>query len=139
MRAKIGALPWAFGLPFYIINRIEKVLLSICAIVYVMFIVFANLHSVVNQLKMVQCSVAKHFMYCKHNITLWNTQAFWQKVVTFFEECESWSHTSLFVWDWNCRARVIASNCARFYGVAKCVTLKIWLDLCPKPRHQLTS
>jgi hypothetical protein len=31
MRAKMGALPSAFGLPFCIINRIENVLLSIGA------------------------------------------------------------------------------------------------------------
>ena len=36
MRAKMGALPSAFGLPFCIIKRIENVLLSIGAIVYVM-------------------------------------------------------------------------------------------------------
>ena len=42
-----------------------------------------------------------------------------QKVVTFFEDCRSWSHTSLFVWDWNCRARRIASNFTRFYRIAK--------------------
>ena len=97
------------------------------------------LHSVANLLKTMQHAVAKCFIHCKHNITLWNTQAFPQKVVTFFEECKSWSHTSLFVWDWNCWARRIALNCARFYEVAKCVTHRIWLDLCPKPRHQLTS
>ena len=72
-----------------------------------------------------QHAVPKRFMQCKHNITLWNTQAFWQKVVTFFEECKSWSHTSLFVWDLICCAKRIASNCARFYGVAKCVTARI--------------
>ena len=97
------------------------------------------LHSVANLLKTMQRAVAKRFIYCKHNITISHTQVIQQKVVTFFEECESWSHTSLFVWDWNCRARRIASDFTRFYRITKCVTRRIWLDLCPKPLHQLTS
>ena len=79
-----------------------------------------------------QHTVAKRFIYCKHNITIPHTQAISQKVITFFEECESWSHTSLFVWDWNCRARRIASDFTRFYRIAKCVTRRIWLDSHPK-------
>ena len=97
------------------------------------------LHSVANSLKTMQHTVVKRFIHCKHNITLWNTQAFWQKSVTFFAEVESWSRLALFVWDWNCRARRIASNFTRFYRIAKVVTRRIWLDLCPKPRHRLTS
>ena len=81
------------------------------------------LHSVANLLKTMQHTVAKRFIHHKHNITLWNTQAIPQKVVTFFAECKSWSHTSLFVWDWNCWARRIASDFTRFYGVAKCQNL----------------
>ena len=75
-----------------------------------------------------QHAVAEHFIHCKHNITLWNTQVFWQKSVTFFENLKSWSHTSPFVWDWNCRAWGIASNFTRFYQIAKVVTRRIWLD-----------
>ena len=107
---------------------------SLC---YIRFSCF--LHSVANSLKTMQHTVAKHFIYCKHNITLWNTQVIPQKVVTFFEECKSWSHTSLFVWDWNYRARRIASNFTRFYRIAKGVTRRIWLDQCPMSRHPLTS
>ena len=95
------------------------------------------LHSVANLLKMMQHAVAKCFIRCKHNTTLWNTQVIPQKVVTFFEECESWSHTSLFVWDWNCWARRIASDFTRFYLIVKCVTRRIWLDLCLMSRQTL--
>ena len=94
------------------------------------------LHSVANLLKTMQCTVAKHFIHCKHNITIPHTQVIPQKVVTFFENLKSWSHLSLFVWDWNCRARRIASDCARFYGVAKCVTAGIWQDSHPKTQHR---
>ena len=96
------------------------------------------LHRVADSLRIVQHSVAKRFMYCKHNITLWNTQAISQKVVTFFEKVKIWSHLSLFVWDWICRARRIASNFTRFYGVAKCVTAGIWQDSHPKTHQLLT-
>ena len=41
MRAKMGALPSVFGLPFCIINRIENVLLSIGATFNVMSVSFA--------------------------------------------------------------------------------------------------
>ena len=81
------------------------------------------LHRVADPLRIVQHSVAKRFIHCKHNITLWNTQAFWQKSVTFFENLKSWSHLSLFVWDWNCRARRIASDFTRFYRIAKGIDL----------------
>lgn len=37
----------------------------------------------------------------------------------------------LFVWDWNCQAKRIASNFTRFYRIAKSVIRRIWLDLCP--------
>ena len=57
-------------------------------------------------------------------------EAYWSKFVTFFAKVKCWSRSSLFVWDWNCRAREIASNCARFYRIAKCVTRRIRLDLC---------
>ena len=93
---------------------------------------FGLLHSVANLLKTMQHTVAKRFIHCKHNITLWNTQVIPQKVVTFFENLKSWSHTSLCVWDWNCRARRIASDFTRFYGVAKCVTTGIWQGSHPK-------
>ena len=99
---------------------------------------FGLLHSVANLLKTMQHAVAKRFIYCKHNITIPYTQAFWQKVVTFFENLKSWSHTSLFVGDWNCWARRIASDFTRFYRIAKGVTRRIWLDLCLMSRHQLT-
>ena len=83
-----------------------------------------------------QHTVAKHFIYCKHNITIPHTQVIPQKVVTFFENLKSWSHTSLFVWDWNCRARRIASDFTRFYRIAKCVTHRIWLDYHPKTQYR---
>ena len=109
-------------------NKFNTVCNSLC---YVRF--SCSLHSVVNLIKTMQHTVAKRFIYCKHNIALWNTQAISQKVVTFFAEGRSWSHTSLFVWDWNCRARRIASDFTRFYRIAKGVTRRIWLDLCTKP------
>ncbi|MBQ1225011.1 MAG: hypothetical protein IIX82_03510, partial [Alistipes sp.] len=93
---------------------------------------------VANLLKMMQHAVAKRFIHCKHNITIPHTQAIPQKVVTFFEECKSWSHLSLCVWDWILEEWRIASNCARFYGVAKCVTAGIWQDSHPKTHQLLT-
>ena len=69
-----------------------------------------------------QHAVAKRFIHCKHNIILWNTQVIPQKVVTFFAEGRSWSRLALFVWDWNCRARRIASDFTRFYRIAKDVS-----------------
>ena len=41
------------------------------------------------------------------------------EVVVRYFYYPSWSHTSLFVWDWNCRARSIASDFTRFYRIAK--------------------
>ena len=38
---------------------------------------------------------------------------------------------TLFVWDLICCGKRIASNCARFYRIAECVTARIWLDLHP--------
>ena len=55
-----------------------------------------------------------------------------QKVVTFFENLKSWSHTSLFVWDWIAGENKIASDFTRFYRIAKGVTHRIWLDSHPK-------
>ena len=80
---------------------------------------------VADSLRTMQRTVVKRFIHYKHNIILWNTQVFSRKVVTFFEDCKSWSHSSLFVWDWNCRARRIASNFTRFYRIAKGVTRRI--------------
>ena len=74
-----------------------------------------------------QHTVAKRFIYCKHNITIRSTQAILQKVVTFFENLKSWSHTSLFVWDWIAGENRIASDFTRFYRIAKRVTRRIWL------------
>ena len=91
---------------------------------------------VADSLRTMQRTVVKRFIHYKHNIILWNTQVFSRKVVTFFEDCKSWSHSSLFVWDWNCRARRIASNFTRFYRIAKCVTRRIWLDSHPKTQHR---
>ena len=115
-------------------NKFNTVCNSLC---YVRF--SCSLHSVANFLKTMQHAVEKCFIHCKHNITIPHTQAFWQKSVTFFEECKSWSHTSLFVWDWICLARRIASDFTRFYRIAKGITRRIWLDLFPMSRHQLTS
>ena len=39
--------------------------------------------------------------------------------VTFFAKVKSWSHRALFVWDLICCGKRIASNCARFYRIAK--------------------
>ena len=83
-----------------------------------------------------QHAVAKRFIHCKQNITIPHTQAFWQKVVTFFENLKSWSHTSLFVWDWIAGENRIASDFTRFYRIAKCVIRRILLDLCLMSRHQ---
>ena len=41
-----------------------------------------------------QHTVAKRFIYCKHNITLWNTQVIPQKVVTFLQKAKV-GHTLL--------------------------------------------
>lgn len=72
-----------------------------------------------------QHTVAKRFIHCKHNIALWNTQVFGEEFVTFFAKVKSWSHRALFVWDLICYGKRIASNCSRFYGIAKCVTARI--------------
>lgn len=47
----MGALPSAFGLPFCIIKRIENVLLSIGAIVYVMFVFLVSCTALQTSLK----------------------------------------------------------------------------------------
>ena len=66
-----------------------------------------------------QHAVVKYFIQCKHNITIPHTQVIPQNVVTFFENLKSWLHLALLVWDWNCRARRIASDFTRFYWIAK--------------------
>ena len=83
------------------------------------------LHRVADSLRIMQHTVPKRFIWCKHNTVLPNTQAILQKVVTFFAKVKSWSQHALFVWDLICCGKRIASNCARFYRIAECVTARI--------------
>ena len=48
-----------------------------------------------------------------------------------------WSHLALFVWDWNCRARRIASDFTRFYRIAKGVTRNNSAGFSPLNPHTL--
>ena len=64
---------------------------------------------------------------------------FCEEFVTFFAKVKSWSQHALFVWDLICCGKRIASNCARFYRIAECVTARIWLDLHPNTHFLLTT
>ena len=83
------------------------------------------LHRVADSLRIMQHTVPKRFIWCKHNTTLPNTQVFGEEFVTFFTKVKSWSQHALFVWDLICCGKRIASNCARFYRIAECVTARI--------------
>ena len=70
MRAKMGALPSAFGLPFCIIKRIENVLLSIGATFNVMSVSFAFCTMLQTCLK--QCN------------TLWQSVLYTANIISHF-------------------------------------------------------
>ena len=74
-----------------------------------------------------QHTVAKRFIYCKHNITIPHTQVIPQKVVTFFENLKSWSHLALFVGDWIAWENRIASDFTRFLSDCKRQIRRDWL------------
>ena len=57
---------------------------------------------------------------------------------TFFVKVKIWLRSSLCVWDCIFGEWGIASDCARFYGVVKCVTAGIWQDSHLKTRRWLT-
>ena len=85
-----------------------------------------------------QHTVPKHFIWCKHNTLLPNTQVFGEEFVTFFAKVKCWSRYSLCVWDCIFEEWGIVSDFTRFYGVAKCVTAGIWQDSHTKTRRWLT-
>ena len=56
----------------------------------------------------------------------------------FFENLKSWSHTSLFVWDWIAGENRIPSDFPRFYRIAKCVTRRIGWICVQNPTYPTT-